>query len=43
MKEKIRMYEADNSIKFAIINHYDDANIVEKLNEICRAHNIPLK
>ena len=31
------------SISFEYLEHTDDVNITEKLTELCRKHNIPLK
>ncbi len=42
-EEKIESYRAEPSLKFAYLDYTDDANLTDKLTEICRQFNIPLK
>lgn len=42
-EQKIKMYKSDHSIRFAYLTYEDDNDIYEKLKQICRLHNIPLK
>ena len=42
-KEKIAAFGAEPNINFEYLEHTDDINITEKLTELCRKHNIPLK
>ena len=42
-EEKIRIYKANPNINFEYLDYTDDFNITEKLQHICRKHNIPVK
>ncbi|MBE6531376.1 MAG: hypothetical protein E7679_04735 [Ruminococcaceae bacterium] len=42
-KKKIEAFSSEPNIKFEYLEHTDDVNITEKLTELCRKHDIPLK
>lgn len=42
-KEKIAAFQTEPNINFEYLEHTDDVNITEKLTELCRKHDIPIK
>ena len=42
-EKKIKIYQSDRNIRFEYLTKANDENIYEKLEDICRKYNIPLK
>ena len=42
-EQKIKMYQSDRNIRFEYLTQANDENIFEKLEDICRKYNIPIK
>lgn len=42
-EHKIKMYRSDKSIRFDYLTYEDDNTIYDKLTDICRKYNIPVK